>query len=164
VPPPPLAPSRSPLLRARHRGSCGVRACLGGGPERGFDTLRIATRPLRAPGRGEVLVDVHMSGIAARDQGVVRGWFLEDKPPTLIPLSEGVGTVCRSARMSITSKVGDRVTCVHFARWISGPWSRRTIAVDVGNTVDGWLGERVVLPASGRAASRRLSATPPRPP
>ena len=119
------------------------------GPKGGFDTLRLATRSLRAPARGEVLVDVHMSGIAARDQGIVQGWFLEDKPPTLIPLSEGVGTVSQVGEDVEHVQVGDRVTCVHFARWISGPWTPANYVVDVGNTVDGWLGERVLLPASG---------------
>ncbi len=114
-----------------------------------FDTLRLATRETPRPGRDEVLVDVHMSGLAARDQAIVRGWFLEDKPPTRIPLSEGVGTVAAVGEGVTGVAVGERVTCAHFARWISGPWDPVNYAVDVGNTVDGWLGERVLLPASG---------------
>lgn len=115
----------------------------------GFETLRLATRATPMPGRGEVLVEVHMSGLAARDQAIVRGWFLEDKPPTRIPLSEGVGTVVAVGEDVTHVAVGERVTCAHFARWISGPWDPVNYAVDVGNTVDGWLGERVILPASG---------------
>ncbi len=117
----------------------------------GFDTLRQVTRELPAPGPDEVLVDVHMSAIAARDQGIVRGWFLENKPPTLIPLSEGVGTIVQLGSNVEHVAVGDRVICAHFARWVSGAWSPDNYRVDVGNTVDGWLGEQVLLPASGIA-------------
>ncbi len=137
------APGREPLdppgrARVWHIGEAG-----------GFETLRLVTRETPGPRRGEVLVDVHMSGLAARDQAIVRGWFLEDKPPTRIPLSEGVGTVVAVGEGVTHVAVGERVTCAHFARWISGAWDPVNYAVDVGNTVDGWLGERVVLPASG---------------
>jgi len=119
------------------------------GPQGGFDTLRRVVRPQPAPAPGQVLVDVHMSGIAARDQAIVQGWFLEDKPPTLIPLSEGVGTIVDVGPGEQRLRVGQRVTCCHFARWIDGPWTPANYVIDVGNTVDGWLGQHVLLPASG---------------
>jgi NADPH:quinone reductase-like Zn-dependent oxidoreductase len=119
------------------------------GARGGFDTLRQVSRETPQPGPGQVLVDVHMSGIAARDQAIVQGWFLEDKSPTLIPLSEGVGTILAVGPGEQRLQVGQRVTCCHFASWVDGPWTPANYAVDVGNTVDGWLGQQVLLPASG---------------
>ena len=152
-----VAASATTTTTATASGAADARVGQTRGPTRvwevgeagGFDTLRMVTRETPVPRADQVLVEVHMSGVAARDQGVVRGWFLEDKPPTLIPLSEGVGTVLQVGEAVGHIAVGDRVTCVHFARWINGPWSPANYQVDVGNTVDGWLGQRIVLPASG---------------
>lgn len=46
---------------------------------------------------------------------------------------------------------GDRVTCCHWANWVSGPWSPSNYVADVGNTIDGWLGELILLPTSSLA-------------
>lgn len=119
------------------------------GPPGDFGTMRLVTRPLPAPGTGQVLVRVHVSAIAARDLGIVRGWFLEDKPPELVPLSEGVGTVIATGDGVTQVKAGDRVICAHFAGWTDGAWDPARYALDVGNTVDGWLAEHALLPASG---------------
>ena len=115
----------------------------------GFDTMRLVDRVAPAPRDDEVLIEVSTSAIAGRDLGIVRGWFLEDKPPHLVPLSEGVGRVLEKGDDVTHVDVGDRVTCVHFARWVDGPWTPANYAADVGNTIDGWLAEHVVLPATG---------------
>lgn len=116
-----------------------------------FDTLRLVERQLPPPGPGEVLIDVTASAIAGRDLAIARGWFLEDKPPELVPLSEGVGRVTAVGDSVARIKVGDRVVSTHFARWISGPWTPANYAADVGNTIDGWLAQQVLLPESGIA-------------
>jgi len=139
----------------------GSTAAMGAGRQRarvwevgekgGFDTMRLVERDVPAPGRGQVMVDVAMSAVAGRDQAIVRGWFLTDKPPTLIPLSEGVGTVIAVGEDVDRIKTGDRVVCCHFASWVDGPWTQANYAADVGNNIDGWLGEKVLLPESGLA-------------
>lgn len=114
-----------------------------------FDTMRLASTSLRSPGDDEVMIEVSMSAIAGRDLGIARGWFLEDKPPHLIPLSEGVGTVVEKGDSVTHVEVGDRVVCVHFSQWVDGPWTPRNYVADVGNTIDGWLAEYVVMPGTG---------------
>ncbi|MCC5794605.1 MAG: NAD(P)-dependent alcohol dehydrogenase [Chromatiales bacterium] len=86
---------------------------------------------------------------AASALGIARGWFLADKPPELIPLSEGVGTVMAVGEGVDGIAAGDRVTCAHFAAWTDGAWSPAYYRVDVGSTIDGWLADHVILPASG---------------
>ena len=121
------------------------------GEKGGFDTMRRVDRVFAEPGAGEVLIRVRYSAVAGRDRAIAAGWFLEDKPPELIPLSEGVGDVVAVGAGVSRIRVGDRVVSAHFARWVDGPWRSTNYAYDVGNTVDGWLAEHINLPAAGLA-------------
>ena len=117
----------------------------------GFSTMRKVVREVPPPASGNVIVKVDFSSIAGRDIAIAQAWFLEDKDPTLVPLSEGFGTVVAVAPDERRIKVGDKVTCAHFALWEEGPWTPANYAVDIGNTVDGWLTQYAVLPSSGIA-------------
>lgn len=119
------------------------------GPKGEFDTMNMVRRDVASPGVGAVRIQVAASGIAGRDRAIARGWFLNDKPPSRIPLSEGVGTITAVGPGVTRFNVGDRVTSIHFAKWTSGPWSPENYKVDIGNTVDGWLADDIILPASG---------------
>jgi NADPH:quinone reductase-like Zn-dependent oxidoreductase len=122
------------------------------GEQKSFDTLALVERPIPAPGPGQALIRVHYAGIAARDQGIATAMFPVPpgpRPATLIPLSEGAGEVVAVAAGETRIRPGDRVSSTHWAHWISGPWSPANYAADVGNTIDGWLGEYVLLPTSG---------------
>ena len=121
------------------------------GPPGDFDTLRLASRVVGAPGTGQVVIDVSASALAGRDRAIARGWFLENKPAELVPLSEGVGEVVAVGPDVSRIQMGDRVVCAHFAAWVDGPWTPDNYRVDVGNTVNGWLAERIILPESGIA-------------
>jgi len=114
----------------------------------GYETMQRVEREL-APQPGEAVVKVAYSAIAARDLGIARGWFLKDLPPSLVPLSEGVGTVLAVGEGETRIKVGDRVIGAHFARWTHGAWTPDNYAVDVGFTANGWLAEHALLPTSG---------------
>ncbi|MSO98886.1 MAG: NAD(P)-dependent alcohol dehydrogenase [Rhodospirillaceae bacterium] len=120
------------------------------GEQKSFDTLTMAERTIPAPGPGQALIRVHYAGIAARDQGIAMKLFPVPpgpRPATLIPLSEGCGEVLALGAGEERIKVGDRVTAPHWANWVSGPWSPANYVADVGNTIDGWLGEYILLPA-----------------
>lgn len=119
------------------------------GPKGPFSTMRLATRELKPPKPGTVHVNVAASGLAGRDRAIARGWFLQDKLPERVPLSEGVGTVVAVGAGVDRVAVGDRVTSTHFPQWVSGPWTPAHYAQDVGNTVDGWLTEIAMLPERG---------------
>jgi NADPH:quinone reductase-like Zn-dependent oxidoreductase len=120
------------------------------GEQKSFDTLELVTRPIPSPGPGQALIKARYAGIAARDQGIAMERFPVPpgpRPKTMIPLSEGAGDVVAVGAGVARIKPGDRVTSNHWANWISGPWSPDNYAADVGNTIDGWLGEYVLLPA-----------------
>lgn len=115
----------------------------------GIANLRLGERPLRAPGRGEVLVEVHATSINARDRGIVARAFPVGTRKADIPLSEGAGRVLEVGEDVARVRVGDRVTSCHFPTWTDGRWDPSVYESDLGNTLDGWLAERVVLPESG---------------
>ena len=124
------------------------------GEQKSFDTLALVERPLPTPGPGQALIRVDYAGIAARDQGIVMGRFPVPPTPraaTLIPLSEGAGEVLAVGAGETRIQPGDRVTTCHWANWVSGSWSPANYIADVGNTIDGWLGEYILLPTSGLA-------------
>jgi NADPH:quinone reductase-like Zn-dependent oxidoreductase len=120
------------------------------GEQKSFETLTRVERPIPTPGPGEALIRVRYAGIAARDQGIVMQMFPVPpgpRPATRIPLSEGSGDVVAVGAGETRIRPGDRVTSCHWANWVSGPWSQDNYVADVGNTIDGWLGEYVLLPA-----------------
>ncbi len=124
------------------------------GAQKSFDSLTLVERPIPTPGPGQALIKVHAAGIAARDQGIVMNQF--PVPPGLrpegrIPLSEGAGEVIAVGAGETRIQPGQRVTSCHWAKWISGPWSPNNYEADVGNTIDGWLGEYILLPTTGLA-------------
>lgn len=138
--------ARADAAPARSSGT--TRAWTIGDPP-GIANLRLAERALRAPGRGEVLVEVHASSINARDRGIVARAFPVGTRKADIPLSEGAGRVLEVGEGVTRIRAGDRVTSCHFPTWVDGRWDPAVYESDIGNTLDGWLAERVVLPESG---------------
>lgn len=119
------------------------------GKQQSFETLELVERPVPVPAAGQALIRVRYAAIAARDQGIVMQQFPVPpgpRPATRIPLSEGAGDVLAVGPGETRIRPGDRVTATHWANWISGPWSPDNYAADVGNTIDGWLGEMILLP------------------
>ena len=124
------------------------------GEQKGFESLTRVERPVPTPGPGQALIRVHFAGIAARDQGIVMQMFPVPpgpRPATRIPLSEGAGEVLAVGAGESRIQPGDRVTACHWANWVSGSWTPANYSADVGNTIDGWLGEMVLLPTSALA-------------
>jgi NADPH:quinone reductase-like Zn-dependent oxidoreductase len=157
-----LAASPAPLALAAAAGATAASGVIGTvprgkttvwqiGEQKSFETLTRVERPIPSPGPGQALVRVHYAGIAARDQGIAIQMFPVPpgpRPATRIPLSEGSGEVLAVGAGEARLKPGDRVTCCHWANWVSGPWSPSNYVADVGNTIDGWLGEMILLPTS----------------
>jgi NADPH:quinone reductase-like Zn-dependent oxidoreductase len=117
------------------------------GDQAGIESLRLVERAAPVPKRDEAIVRVVCSSINARDIGITLGIFLGKKPPERIPLSEGAGEVIAVGEDVENVRVGDRVTGCHYANWQDGRWSAANFDADIGNTMDGWLGEEVALPA-----------------
>ncbi len=121
------------------------------GEQKGIDTLRLVTRPMPVPGPGQALIKVTATSINARDHGLISNLFPFPpgrRPETRIPLSEGAGEVVAVGEGVSNVAPGDRVTACHFSHWLDGPWDpEQSYIGDIGNNVDGWLGEHVLIHA-----------------
>ena len=118
------------------------------GNQQGLDSLTATTRPDPVAGPGEVLVAPRLVGLISRDVQLLRGVYGARQAPERIPTSEGVGEVIAVGAGVGNVKPGDRVVCGHFPSWLDGEFRPDVFAHDIGISHDGWLAERVVLPAA----------------
>jgi len=113
------------------------------GPRGGVDSLRLAERPDPVAGPGEVVVRVIAAGLNYRDLMILRGHYGSDLPETRIPLTDGVGIVEAVGEGVTDLAVGDRV----FDWDPAGGFGFHVFARDIGVTMDGWLAEKIAVPA-----------------
>jgi NADPH:quinone reductase-like Zn-dependent oxidoreductase len=135
------------------------------GDQQGIASLTEAERPDPVPGPGEAVLRVRAACLNHRDLLIVSGRYGPRRPASRVPLSDGIGEVLAVGPgvgpgvgpavgpgvggpnvSGIT--VGDRAMCGHFVTWIDGAFSPSVFATDLGVTADGWLAERIVVPAA----------------
>ena len=118
------------------------------GPRGGIDSLRLAERADPVAGPGEIVVRVTAAGLNFRDLMILRGAYGSDLPATRIPLTDGVGVIEALGEGVAGLAIGDRVVAANFVDWDPETgFGYHIFARDVGVTVDGWLAEKIVLPA-----------------
>ena len=122
------------------------------GARTGISGLRMSERAEPTAGPGELLVKISAAGLNYRDLMVLSGDYGSDLPESRIPLSDGVGAVEAIGAGVSGFQVGDRVMAPHFVNWLDGPYNFGIFAADLGVTADGWLAEKIVLPASAAIA------------
>ena len=118
------------------------------GEQKGIPSLRMVERPEPKPGPGQAVVAMKAASLNRRDVGVTQGTYGGAKPATRIPLSDGAGDVVAVGEGVTGIKVGDRVTATHFTPWLDGAFDPAFFGSDLGITVDGWLAEKALVPAS----------------
>lgn len=118
------------------------------GKQNGVEALTPITRtdPVAAP--GYAVVAPRLVCLNNRDIQIIRGTYGVHKPEERIPISEGVGEVIAVGDGVTSVKLGDRVICAHFVNWTSGAFGYHAFGYDLGVTHDGWLAERIAIPAS----------------
>ncbi len=118
------------------------------GSQRGLAGLRMAERATVAPGPGQVRVRLRAACLNHRDLLVLQGRYGPLRPETRVPLSDGVGEVIALGEGCGELALGQRVICPHFVSWLDGDFHPRIFAADLGTSLDGWLAETLLLPAS----------------
>jgi NADPH:quinone reductase-like Zn-dependent oxidoreductase len=122
------------------------------GEQQGLTSLRAVQRAEPVVTAGQALVQVRAVCLNHRDLKIVGGAYGALKPHDRVPVSDGVGHIVAfsSTDGSGTAglKLGDRVVAPHFCSWIDGAFAPAAFGADLGVTLDGWLAERIVVPAS----------------
>ena len=117
------------------------------GDQKGLDSLTRVKRPEPVAGPGQVVVKVRAAALNHRDLSILNGRYLGLQPTDRIPLADGAGDVIAVGEGVTRVKVGDRVTAVPFSSWVDGEFEPSVFGADLGNGRDGWLAEKVLLPA-----------------
>jgi NADPH:quinone reductase-like Zn-dependent oxidoreductase len=126
------------------------------GGQSGLDGLHLVEAQEPVAGPDEIVVRVAAAGLNYRDLMVLRGQYGAAQPATRVPLSDGVGVIEALGEGVTGFAIGDRVLAPHFINWIAQPFSIALFGQDMGVTADGWLAEKVKLPA---AAAIKLPET-----
>ncbi|MBV7265228.1 zinc-dependent alcohol dehydrogenase family protein [Erythrobacter ani] len=118
------------------------------GPRGGVDSLRQVERADPVAGPGQIVVKVIAAGLNYRDLMILRGHYGTDLPEDRIPLTDGVGVIEAVGEGVEGFSVGDRVVAANFVDWDpEGGFGFHIFGRDIGVTMDGWLAEKVALPA-----------------
>ena len=118
------------------------------GTQNGLDSLRQVERPDPVAGPGEAVLRVTAVCLNHRDLLVLAGTYGARRPEERVPVSDGVGAVVAVGDGVTSVKIGDRATAPHFVSWLDGSFAMSAFGRDLGITHDGWLAERIVVPAA----------------
>ncbi len=118
------------------------------GEQDGLQALVPTTRPDPVAAPGQVVLAPRLVSLNNRDMQILRGAYGAKKPAERVPVSEGVGEVVSIGDGVTGFTVGDRAIAPHFVNWTGGDFGYHAFGHDLGVTHDGWLAERVVVPAA----------------
>lgn len=116
----------------------------------GMHNLKLSQRSEPSAGPGQVLVRMQASSLNYRDLVVPeRGYGSFTGSLPLIPLSDGVGTVCAVGPDVRRVAVGDRVCPTFFQNWIAGDPDLERLTQSLGGPIDGTMTEIMCLSEQG---------------
>lgn len=116
----------------------------------GMHNLKLSQRPKPTAGTGQVLVRMKASSLNYRDLVVPeRGYGSYTGTLPLIPISDGVGTVCEVGPDVRRVTVGDRVCPTYFQNWTSGEPDLERLTQSLGGPIDGTMTEIMCLSEQG---------------
>ena len=116
----------------------------------GLANLRLSERPKPDPGPGQVLIEMRIAALNARDLIVPeRGYGRATGELPLIPVSDGVGEVVATGPGVARVAVGDRVCPTFFQNWIAGQPTPAAFASALGGPLDGVMADYVCLSQDG---------------
>lgn len=116
----------------------------------GLDHLAVVEKETPKAEANEIIVQWHATSLNYHDYLVAVGAI-----PVLdgrVPMSDGAGEVIAVGKEVREWKIGDKVMSMFFPNWIEGkPTFKKTIGI-MGETLDGCIAEKAVLPATAVTA------------
>lgn len=122
------------------------------GDQQGLASLNRSERADPLPGYGQVVVRVRAVCLNHRDLLAMAGSYGARRPANRIPVSDGIGEVLALGEGVSNLQIGTRVICGHFSTWLDGNFTPEFLANDLGISLDGWLAEKILLPANALVA------------
>jgi NADPH:quinone reductase-like Zn-dependent oxidoreductase len=111
--------------------------------------LRRVELPDPVAGPGEALLRVRATGPNARDLAIwTDGIWKTPAAASLVPLCDVAADVVAVGEGVTEVVPGDRVTMIHYSRWLDGQWDVSMRDEDHGFTRDGFLREYAAVPAA----------------
>ena len=121
-------------------------------PAFGIDSLELAQRPDRKPGRGEVQIAARAASFNYRDLMMIKGFYNPKLKLPRIPCSDGAGEVTAVGEGVTAWKPGDRVAGIFMQNWIDGPATPAKVKGALGGDIDGMLADSAILHEGGLVA------------
>lgn len=113
-----------------------------------LDQLRLVSRPVPLPRRGEILVRVKAVALNYRDLAVLSGTYLPDLPLPFVPASDAGGVVQEIGDGVTGLRNGDRVIPCYIQGWHDGmPTPEQRFRGTLGGPLAGVLQEFITVPA-----------------
>ncbi|MBL6897034.1 MAG: NAD(P)-dependent alcohol dehydrogenase [Luminiphilus sp.] len=112
----------------------------------GIDQLHLADIEPRAPGFGEIQVEIKATSLNFHDYAVVTG--LIPAEDGRIPMSDGAGIVTAVGEGVTAHALGDRVLSYFFPNWSAGRPTLPDLLGVPGDHADGFAAQMVTMPAS----------------
>lgn len=115
-------------------------------PGQGLGELKTAPLSDRQLEPHEVRVEVRAVSLNYRDLLICRGEYPAPSGRSIVPCSDGAGTVLEVGNGVSTFEKGDAVVGSFFPDWQDGSPNPEKAAVSLGCNMDGWLAEEIILP------------------
>ena len=96
------------------------------------------------PGKHEVLIRVRAASLNARELMILAGHYSLPVKSDVVLLADGAGEVIAIGDEVTRARIGDRVACAVFPRWIDGRFGWE-FAAQIGGSLDGMLTELAVV-------------------
>ena len=112
----------------------------------GIDQLSLSEIAPRAPGFGEIQVEIRATSLNFHDYAVVTGLIPVDDGR--IPMSDGAGVVTAVGDGVTAYSVGDKVLSYFFPNWTGGRPTLPDLIGVPGDHIDGFAAQTVTMPAT----------------
>jgi NADPH:quinone reductase-like Zn-dependent oxidoreductase len=119
-----------------------------------IEALKLGTRPIPRPRRGEILVRVRAATLNYRDLAILVERYLSTLALPYVPASDASGEVVDVGEDVTRFKLGDRVTPIYTQGWHDGkPTPEQRTRRTLGAPLSGVLQDYVVVPAEDAVAT-----------
>ncbi|KAK0389033.1 hypothetical protein NLU13_2609 [Sarocladium strictum] len=105
----------------------------------GFDGLQLSEKEVPAVGDNDCLVKIQGASLNYRDLIVAKGTYPFPMKPSVVPGSDGAGTVVAVGKNVTRFKPGDKVVTLFNQQHIGGPLDMNAMASGLGGALDGTL-------------------------